>query len=69
VKDKAFAFGLGGAALAAICCVTPLLPWLFSLLGLSAALGSIYRDGVLLPIRSGFLILTGYALWRRRRTK
>jgi mercuric ion transport protein len=61
--------GLGGAGLAAVCCLTPFLPWLFSLLGISGTLGYIYRDDVLLPILAGFLILTGYALWRRRRTK
>lgn len=60
---------LGGAGLATVCCLTPFLPWLFSLLGISGALGYIYRDDVLLPILAGFLILTGYALWRRRQTK
>lgn len=62
-------FGISGSLLAAICCATPLLPWLFSALGISGMLGYIYRDDVLLPILAGFLILTGYALWRDRRTK
>ena len=42
--------GIGGAGLAALCCFTPLLPWLFSALGISGALGYVYRDDVLLPI-------------------
>ncbi|MAQ84183.1 MAG: hypothetical protein CMH12_13235 [Maritimibacter sp.] len=61
--------GLAGSALAAACCVTPLLPWLFSILGISGALGYVYRDDVLLPLLAGFLLLTGYALWRRKQQK
>lgn len=60
---------LSGAGLAAVCCLTPFLPWLFSLFGISGALVYIYRDDVLLPILAGFLLLTGYSLWRRKRTK
>ncbi|MEJ5218608.1 mercury resistance system transport protein MerF [Cognatishimia sp. D5M38] len=60
---------LGGTGLAAVCCLTPFLPWLFSLLGISGMLDYVYRDGVLLPFLAGFLILTGYALWRPKRTK
>lgn len=59
----------GGAGLAAVCCLTPFLPWLFGTLGISGALSYVYRDDVLLPILAGFLILSGYALWRRKRTK
>ncbi len=69
MKGWLLPLGIGGAGLATICCLTPILPWLFSLLGISSALGYVYRDDVLLPILAGFLILTGYALWRRRRTK
>ena len=69
VKGWLLVLSLGGAGLAAVCCLTPFLPWLFSLLGISGALGYVYRDDVLLPILAGFLILTGYALWQRRRTK
>jgi hypothetical protein len=68
VKDRLVPVGIGGSALAAVCCLTPFLPWLFSLLGISGALGYIYRDEVLLPVLAGFLILTGHALWRRKRT-
>lgn len=69
MMDKLLALGLGGLGLAALCCFTPLLPWLLGILGLSGALGYVYRDDILLPVLAGFLILTGYALWRRRRTK
>ena len=69
VKGWLLPLSLGGAGLAAVRCLTPFLPWLFSLLGISGALRYVYRDDVLLPILAGFLILTGYALWRRKRTK
>ncbi|MBM2578161.1 mercury resistance system transport protein MerF [Jannaschia sp. Os4] len=69
MMDRLLALGLGGLGLAALCCFTPLLPWLLGILGLSGALGYVYRDDVLLAVLAGFLILTGYALWRRRRTK
>jgi len=61
--------GLGGAGLAALCCFTPLLPWLFSTLGISGALGYVYRDDVLLPILGLFLAIVGYSLWQRRADK
>ena len=69
MKGWLLPLSLGGAGLAAVCCMTHFLPWLFSLLGISGALGYVYRDDVLLPILAGFLILTGYALWQRRRAK
>ena len=69
MKDWLLPLSLGGAGLAAVCCLTAFLPWLFSLLGISGALRYVYRDDVLLPILAGFLILTGYAIWRRRRAK
>ena len=47
---KLAAFGIAGRVLAAVCCMTPLLPWLLSALGVSGALGYVYRDDVLLPI-------------------
>ena len=67
--NKLAAIGIGGSVLAAVCCLTPFLPWLLSLLGVSGALGYVYRDEVLLPILAGFLILAGYALWRQRKQK
>lgn len=68
MKDWLLPLGLGGVGVTVVCCVTPVLPWLFSLLGISGVLGYIYRDDVLLPVLAGFLLLSGYALWRRKRT-
>ena len=69
MRSLLLTLGLGGSGIAAVCCMTPFLPWLFTLLGISGVLGYVYRDDVLLPILAGFLILTGYALWRRKPTK
>lgn len=69
MKNRFLKLGLGGTFAALVCCLTPFLPWLFGALGLSGLLGYFYRDDVLLPILAGFLILTGFALWRRKRTK
>jgi len=57
--------GLGGSALAAVCCFTPALVLLLGALGLSAWLA--WLDYVLLPALVLFLGLTAYALVRRRR--
>ena len=51
-----------GTVIALICCFTPVLVILFSVLGLSAFVG--WLDMVLLPTLAIFLILTGYALWK-----
>ncbi|MGI9393444.1 MAG: mercury resistance system transport protein MerF [Boseongicola sp.] len=61
--------GIGGSGLAALCCFTPFLPWFLGGLGLSSALGFIYSDAVLLPALAFFLLLTGYAVWRRNQIK
>jgi mercuric ion transport protein len=57
--------GLGGSALAAVCCFTPALALLLGAVGLSAWLA--WLDFVLLPGLILFLAITGYALVRRRR--
>jgi mercuric ion transport protein len=57
--------GIVGSVVTALCCFTPVLVLLFGALGLSAAVGVL--DWVLLPALAGFVLLTGYALWRRRR--
>ncbi|AXT41720.1 mercury resistance system transport protein MerF [Yoonia sp. R2331] len=67
MKNKLLAFGIGGTLLAALCCFTPLLPIVLTALGLTRLLGVLYNDAVLLPILAGFLILTGYAIWQRRK--
>jgi mercuric ion transport protein len=64
MKSKLLAFGFGGTILAALCCFTPFLPFILTALGLSSLLAYFYTDAILLPILAGFLILTGYALWR-----
>lgn len=69
MKNKLLALGVGGTILAALCCFTPLLPVVLTALGLTGLLGVIYNDAVLLPILAGFLILTGYALWRQKQQK
>lgn len=58
--------GVTGSVVTAVCCFTPLLIWVLPTIGLAAWLGWI--DYVLLPALAGFLALTGYAFWRRRRT-
>ncbi|SPH19597.1 hypothetical protein ASD8599_00332 [Ascidiaceihabitans donghaensis] len=67
MKNKMLAFGIGGTLLAALCCFTPLLPIVLTALGLTGLLGVLYNDAVLLPILAGFLILTWYAIWQRRK--
>ena len=69
MKNKLLALGVGGTILAILCCFTPLLPVVLTALGLTGLLGVVYSDAVLLPILAGFLILTGYALWRQKTQK
>jgi mercuric ion transport protein len=69
MKSKLLALGLGGTILAALCCFTPFLPFILTALGLSSVLAYVYTDAILLPILAGFLILTGYALWRLKQKK
>ncbi len=69
MKTKLLALGLDGSGFLGLCCFTPFLPWLLTSLGLGGVLGYVYRDAVLLPLLAGFLLLTGYALWRRKQTK
>ncbi|WP_298922635.1 mercury resistance system transport protein MerF [uncultured Roseobacter sp.] len=69
MKNKLLALGLGGTIFVMLCCFTPLLPIVLTALGLTGLLGVLYNDAVLLPILAGFLILTGYALWRQKQQK
>jgi len=69
IMNKLLALGLGGTILAALCCFTPLLPILLTALGLTGLLGVVYNDAILLPILAGFLILTGYAVWRQKKQR
>ncbi len=56
--------GIVGTVVAAVCCFTPALVVLFGVLGVSAWLGWI--DYVLFPALGFFVLLTGYALYRRK---
>ena len=69
MKDRLLGLGVGGSVFVALCCVTPLLPWLLAGVGLSGLIGYVYTDAVLFPVLAGFLLLTGFALWRRRTPK
>jgi hypothetical protein len=69
MKNKLLALGVGGTILAGLCCSTSLLPIVLTALGMTGVLSVVYSDAVLLPILAGFLILTGYALWRQKKQK
>lgn len=69
MKNTLLAVGLGGTIFAGLCCFTPLLPIVLTALGLTGLIGILYTDAVLLPILAGFLMLTGYALWRQKTQK
>lgn len=58
--------GVVGTVLVALCCFTPILIILLGLIGLSALTG--YLDYVLFPALAGFIGLTLYAIWRKRKT-
>ncbi|MCJ8324236.1 MAG: mercury resistance system transport protein MerF [Rhizobiales bacterium] len=65
MKDKnILKAGIIGTIIAALCCFTPVLVILFGVVGLSSLVG--YLDIVLLPSLGFFVLLTGYALWRRQ---
>ncbi len=63
-KSALIKTGLIGTVIAALCCFTPVLVILFGVVGLSAAVG--YLDYVLLPSLAFFVLLTIYALVRKR---
>jgi mercuric ion transport protein len=67
MKSPLLTTGIVGAAVTAICCVTPLLVVLFGLLGISAWLGWI--DLILLPLLGLFIALTVYALVSAKRNR
>jgi len=64
--DPVLKIGVIGAGVAALCCFTPLLVIALGALGLGAAM--VWLDVVLPPMLAFFLLLTGYALWRRRKS-
>ena len=56
--------GIIGTLITALCCFTPVLLMILGIVGLSALTG--YLDYVLLPALGAFILLTLYALWRRK---
>lgn len=56
--------GVAGTVVTALCCATPILVILFSVLGLSAWVG--WLDYILIPALVVFIVITIYALHRRR---
>ena len=64
---KVLLYGLIGTIIVALCCFTPVLVVLFGFVGLSAVIG--YLDYVLFPALAFFVLLTIYALWRKRSQK
>jgi len=63
-NDRCFRAGLWGSIVAAICCATPVLPFILGLIGLAAF--TRYLDYMLLPFLALFLILTIYG-WRKQK--
>lgn len=63
-NNRLLKIGIIGTIIAALCCFTPLLVILLGALGLSAMVG--YLDVVLLPALGIFILITLYALWKRR---
>ena len=66
MKDPLLKLGIAGAALTALCCFTPVLVIGLGVIGLAGVIH--YLDAVLLPLLAAFLAITGYALWRAKRT-
>lgn len=56
--------GIIGSVVAAICCFTPVLVWLFAVLGIAALTG--YLDYVLFPALAIFLAITAYAFFFKK---
>ncbi|MEH6547042.1 MAG: mercury resistance system transport protein MerF [Sneathiella sp.] len=63
-NKKLFNVGLAGTVITALCCFTPVLVIVFGAFGLSALVGLL--DYILLPLLAIFVIITGYAVWKRR---
>ncbi len=56
--------GIIGTIVAAVCCFTPLLPFLLGAIGISWFVG--YLDIILLPLLVIFAVMTMFAFWKRR---
>jgi len=62
-NDPVFKRGVWGTSMTAICCFTPLLPWVLGFIGLTLLVP--YLDYVLFPLLALFLVMIGVG-WRRR---
>ncbi|MBO04316.1 MAG: hypothetical protein CL731_04785 [Chloroflexi bacterium] len=56
--------GIIGTVVATLCCFTPILVVILGALGLSRFVAGL--DLVLFPALGIFMLVTGYALWKRR---
>jgi len=65
-EGKLFKTGLWGTIVTAVCCFTPLLPWVLGLLGLALLIP--YLDYVLFPLLFVFLALAFLGWCRARST-
>ncbi|MEE2763592.1 MAG: mercury resistance system transport protein MerF [Pseudomonadota bacterium] len=65
--NRLIKIGAIGSAIAALCCFTPVLVWLFAVLGLSALVG--YLDYVLLPTLAVFLVVLFIGFCQRHRDR
>ena len=65
-EGKLFKTGLWGTIVTAICCFTPLLPWVLGLVGLALLIP--YLDYVLFPLLFLFLGIAFLGWHRARRT-
>ena len=63
--QKLLKTGIIGAAITAVCCVTPILVVTFGAVGLSAWVGGL--DYVLFPLLAIFVLMISYALYLRRK--
>ena len=65
-KNTLLKAGIVGTVIAALCCFTPILVVLFGVVGLSALVG--YLDIVLFPALAIFVVITIYALWKKKQS-
>lgn len=65
-KESLFKTGLWGTIVTAVCCFTPVLPWVLGLIGLAILIP--YLDYVLFPLLFVFLALAFWGWRHARRT-